>query len=197
MKSNLVLGTVAMTFVIVAMADEQITAAVEDVIRCSCVTNRRVASSIPSWGVPDRLLKEPSFTNLVNVVRSRIDLCPASFVCEMTNAVHKEIFIAALAECGPDTYRNALVRWFGGALPSGVSPDVVDHFASPVCPSMYGYFIRHYDDPGVSNVWLNIKSLYLASSNTVNAAGIDEILSGEARRYFDDMDEIERSLRER
>ena len=197
MKTKHCLCTAFAALSLVAVANERVKEAIELVMTNSCMAIRIVASQAEEWELPQQLHAESSFTNLVAVVRSELNNCSQSFAGGMTNNLRRKVFEEALAECGPDTYRNALVRWFGGALPSGVSPDVVDHFASPVCPSMYGYFIRHYDDPGVSNVWLNIKSLYLASSNTVNAAGIDEILSGEARRYFDDMDEIERSLRER
>ena len=95
---------------LVASADEQIDRAIDDVMRFSCLTNYATAHSVPEWGCPAKLLVEPSFTNLVQVVRERIGRCDALFACGMTNEVRCEVFISALAECGASVYTNAVVR---------------------------------------------------------------------------------------
>ena len=164
-----------------ALANEEIESAIDDVMRFSCLTNRRTAHSVPGWGVPDELLVEPTFTSLVEVVRSRIDRCDVPFLCGMTNDVRREVFIAALARCGASTYRDAIVMWFGGSIPPATSARMAEKYVDPATTRMEGYSIEHYDDPGISNVWLNLKSLYLSEGNVVEANVIDEILSGESK----------------
>lgn len=163
------------------LADEMIKHAIDDVLRFSCLADRSTALSVPGWGVPDELLVEPTFTSLVEVVRARIDRCDVPFLCGMTNDVRREVFIAALARCGASTYRDAIVMWFGGNIPPATSARMVEQYVDPATTRMEGYSIEHYDDPGISNVWLNLKSLYLSEGNVVEANVIDEILSGESK----------------
>lgn len=164
-----------------AFANEQIESAIDDVMRFSCLADWATANSVPEFGVPEELLVEPSFTSLVEVVRSRIDRCDVPFLCGMTNDVRREVFIAALARCGASAYRDAIVMWFGGSIPSSTSARMVEHYVAPATTRMEGYSIEHYDDPGISNVWVNLKSLYLSEGNVVEAHVIDEILSGESK----------------
>ena len=166
---------------LVASADEQIDRAIDDVMRFSCLTNYATANSVPGWGCPDELLVEPSFTNLVEVVRERIDHCDALFACGMTNEVRREVFITALAECGTAAYRDAIVRWFGGVVPASVSARTVERLVAPATTRMEGYAVEHFDDPGISNVWLNVKALFLAEGNVEEANDLDTILNGEAK----------------
>jgi len=144
---------------LVASADEQIDRAIDDVMRFSCLTNYATAHSVPEWG------------------------CPAgvSFACGMTNDVRRRVFITALAECGTAAYRDAIVRWFGGVVPASVSARTVERLVAPATTRMEGYAVEHFDDPGISNVWLNVKALFLAEGNVEEANDLDTILNGEAK----------------
>lgn len=164
-----------------ASADELIDRAIDDVMCFSCLTNYATAHSVPEWGCPDELLVEPSFTNLVQVVRERIERCDALFACGMTNEVRRKVFITALAECGTAAYRDAIVRWFGGVVPASVSARTVERLVAPATTRMEGYAVEHFDDPGISNVWLNVKALFLAEGNVEEANDLDTILNGEAK----------------
>lgn len=174
-----------------ALANEEIESAIDDVMRYSCLTNRRTAHSVPEWGVPSRLLVEPSFTSLVEVVRTGIASCGASFACGMTNDVRREVFIAALASCGETVYTNAVVRWFGGDVQADVSPNWIRTYASPMSTCMDGYFSVHYDEPAIKKVWQNMKAGYLASNDTENAAWVDRVLAGEAKAWIEMMQRFE------
>ena len=173
-------------------ADEQIDRAIDDVIRFSCLTNYATAHSVPEWGCPAKLLVEPSFTNLVQVVRERIDRCDALFACGMTNAVRREVFISALAECGTAVYTNAVVRWFGGDTPKNLPPRRMMDYASPMSTRMEGFCSRHYDDPAIKKVWQNIKAASLASNDTVYAEWADEVLSGASKEWIELMEQFEK-----
>lgn len=191
MMSRIVLCALAMVSVAAEAADGRIQEAVDDVIRNSSLSSRRVAQSVPGWGLPTELTGEPAFSSLVGVVRSRIGECTLSLVGEMTNDVRREVFLAALAQCGQEVYRDAVVRWFGGAVPSGISPVLVEEFVSPSSTCMEGYFILHYGEPGISNVWANVRALYLLSGDAASAAGVDEILSGKAKAQLEAMSSLE------
>ncbi len=175
-----------------ASADELIDRAIDDVMRFSCLTNYATAHSVPEWGCPAKLLVEPSFTNLVQVVRERIDNVGVSFACGMTNEVRRRVFITALAECGDATYTNAVVRWFGDGVPAEVSPKWIRRYASPASTRMEGYFSVHYDEPVIKKVWQNMKAGYLASNDTENAAWVDEVLAGEAKEWIELMEQFEK-----
>lgn len=174
-----------------SIADEQIASAIEDVMIQSCLANRRTARSVPGWGVPQRLLTEPPFTNLVHVIGARIDFCELDFVSGMTNELHREVFKAALASCGPTVYKNAVVRWFGGFPAPEVSPKLIEDFAEPSTTSMEGYFIRHYNETDIRNVWLNIKSRYMAIGDSEGASGVDRILSGRIKSALEMLESLE------
>lgn len=188
-KALCCVGVIGLT--IAAVADEQIMSAIEMVMSQSCLANRRVARSVPEWGVPQRLLTEPSFTNLVRVVGTRIDSCELQFVCGLTNILHREVFTAALASCGQTVYKDAVVRWFGGSPAPEVSPELIDRFADPPATSMEGYFIDHYNESGIRNVWLNVKSRYMAIGELEQAAGIDDILSGKSKAEREMLESLE------
>lgn len=161
-----------------SVADNQILASISEVMSQSCLANRRVARSVYEWGVPQKLITEPSFTNLVRIVGLRVDLCDLSFVRSLTNTVQREVFKTALANCGQTVYRDVVIRWFGGALVPAVQPQIMEEFAVPANTSMEWYFINHYDEAEIRNVWMNIKARYLAIGEADEAAGIDEVLSG-------------------
>ena len=173
-------------------ADEQIDRAIDDVMRFSCLTNYATAHSVPEWGCPAKLLVEPSFTNLVQVVRERIDNVGVSFACGMTNDVRRRVFIAALSECGEIVYTNAVVRWFGGEIPASVSPEWMERYVFPATTRMEGYCSMHYDAPPIKKVWQNIKTVYLMSNDTENAAWVDEVLAGEAKEWIELMEQFEK-----
>ena len=180
-------------FVMAASADEQITKAIDDVMRFSSLADRTTALSVPGWGVPSNLLAEPSFTSLVEVVRARIDRCDAPFACGMTNDVRREVFIAALAECGDVVYTNAVVRWFGGdVLAECVTPKWIRRYASSASTRMEGYFSVHYDEPAIRKVWQNMKAGYLASNETEKAEWVDRVLAGEAKAWIEMMERFEK-----
>lgn len=161
-------------------------------MRFSSLADRSTALSVPGWGVPRKLLAEPSFTSLVEVVRSRIDHCDVPFACGMTNDVRREVFIAALAECGDAVYTNAVVRWFGGDVPAPVSTEWMERYVFPAATRMEGFFSVHYDDPAVKKVWLNIKTVYLASNDTENAAWVDRVLAGRKKEWIEMMERFEK-----
>lgn len=176
-----VLACVVMLFSVTTSADEKIERAIDDVLRFSCLSDWATAHSVPEFGVPDELLVEPSFTSLVEVVRARINRCDAPFLCGMTNDVRREVFIAALARCGASVYRDAIVMWFGGSVPSAAAAKMVDQYVAPAMTCMEGYSIEHYDDPGISNAWVNLKALHLSEGNVAEASFVDSVLKGEAK----------------
>lgn len=142
-------------------------------------------------GLPYSLYTSSSFSNLVSVVRSEVDGCTVSFVCSMTNYVPRKVFIEAVISCGQTAYRNAVVNWFGGPTVPAVQPEVIEAFVVPTRTSMEGYFIDHYNEPGVSNVWVNIKSRYMTIGADDEAAGIDDVLSGKSKAEREMLDSIE------
>ena len=186
------LGVLVVSVAVMTSANEQIDQAIDDLMANSCLTNRRVASHVAEWGIPDSVSSEPLFTNLVSVVSREYGNCTVSFLEGMTNEVKREVFVGALAKCGQEVYKNAVAGWFGGEnLPLG-STEVIKGFAMPSNAAVGEYFILHYNEPGVSNVWANLKSLYLASSNTVAAARLCDITSGKTKAYLEMMKDLER-----
>ena len=187
MKNKYMLITMIFTLAMYVQADDQVRCALEDVMRYSSLSDDRIAQSVPEWGIEDSLKTETTFTNLVKVVKDRVAYCDSSFVNGFTNEVERAVFIAALAECGQTIYRDSVVRWFGSTNVNGISLRTINEFVSPCNSPLENHFVLHYNEPGINNVWRNIKALYLAASNTVQAAGIDDILNGEAKEYFEAM----------
>ena len=125
------LGVLVVSVAVMTSANEQIDQAIDDLMANSCLTNRRVASHVAEWGIPDSVSSEPLFTNLVSVVSREYGNCTVSFLEGMTNEVKREVFVGALAKCGQEVYKNAVAGWFGGEnLPLG-STEVIKGFAMP------------------------------------------------------------------
>ena len=66
------LGVLVVSVAVMTSANEQIEQAIDDLMANSCLTNRRVASRVAEWGIPDSVSSEPLFTNLVSVVSREI-----------------------------------------------------------------------------------------------------------------------------
>lgn len=187
MKNKFVLSVLTILLMLTSLANHQICQALANLADNSCLTNRRIALSVGEWGASDRLYAEPLFSNLVSVVNHEYGNCSNTFLSGMTNAVMREVLVGALAKCGQNIFRDAVVGWFGGGVPMDVPANVIDGFAMPANAIVGDYFILHYNEPGISNVWANLKSLYLTSSNVVEAARLDDIISGKTKAYLDAM----------
>ena len=68
------LGVLVVSVAVMTSANEQIDQAIDDLMANSCLTNRRVASHVAEWGIPDSVSSEPLFTNLVSVVSRDISI---------------------------------------------------------------------------------------------------------------------------
>ena len=187
-----VLACMVMLFSMTTSADEKIERAIDDVLRFSCLSDWATAHAVPEFGVPDELLAEPSFTSLVEVVRSRIDHCDVHFACGITNDVRSAVFIAALTGCGANVYTNAVVRWFGGDNPADASPRRMMEYAFPAATRLEGYLTLHYEEPEIKKVWQNIKAASLATNDASYAAWADRVLSGEAKEWIEMMERFEK-----
>lgn len=168
-------------FAMCKLGNEKIRLALDSVMRINFPANSDEELMAEKWGLPQSLFASPSFENLVTVVRSEIGNCQAQFACGLTNRVSRKVFIEAVIRCGQAAYRNAVTNWFGGEVAASASLEVMEGFASAARTSMEGYFIDHYDEPGISNVWINIRSRYLAIGNTNEVIGIDYILNGRSK----------------
>jgi len=142
-------------------------------------------------GLPQSLYVSPSFTNLVAVVQTEINDCSLPFLCELTNSVPRDVFIEAAIRCGQSAYRNAVTNWFGGSVGPAVSPELMEDYIAAPRTSMEGYFINHYNEPGISNMWLRLRSMYLAVGNTNEVTGIDHILNGKSKVMRELLDSLE------
>lgn len=165
-----------------AVANQAIDDALQETVINGCLSSRRTAGQIEEWGIPDRLFREPLFTNLVSVLRRELASCDFAYVNALTGSVKRAAFVAALTKCGNDAYHDSLVRWFGQGM-SLVSANVMvcDMFLFPVGTNMEDYMDMHFDAPGVSNVLNNVKHLYQIAGDSANVAAIDWILSGNSK----------------
>ena len=163
----------------VSMANQEIDVALRTTVNGGCLSDRRTATQLRNWGVPDRLFSEPAFTNLVSVMNRELSNCDYEYVNGLTGIVKRAAFVAALTQCGVAAYHDSVVRWLGQDLvPQDARVKVWEDVTLPIATDMEDYMAMHYDAPGISNVLLNVKSLHHAASNTVSEAAIDSILSG-------------------
>lgn len=181
MVNKFCLSGLLVMYVISVPANDLVRRAVLDVMSSNNFSDSGALCAIEEYGLPQELLSEASFTNLVAVVRTEINRCPASFVGEFTNDVQRMVFIEAVIRCGQSTYTNAVVNWFGGSDVPTISPKIMEDFAVPARTSMEDYCIMHYNEVGVSNVWRNIKAGYLALGENDKAAGIEDVQSGKVK----------------
>ena len=180
--NKLIIMTLVTTGVLAAFCHQLIDDAMRAAKENGCLSDRDSALQIPNWGVPDQLFSEPAFTNLVNVVRSNVMVCGADYVSSLTNDVDRALFVAALTACGSEVFRESVVGWFGSQTNQVCSNiSILNSFIHPIATELEDYMSMHYDAPGISNVLVNARNMYLASSNSVSAAAMDCILSGETR----------------
>lgn len=174
-----------------ASGNDQVRQALDSVMTSNFTTNNVELLVAEECGLPPALLASSSFSNLVSVVRSEIDSCPVSFACELTNRVPRRVFIEAVIRCGVTTYRDVVVNWFGGDVSSTVAPELMEDFVAPTRTSMEGYFIDHYNEPEIRNVWLNIKSRFAANEDNKGVRRIDRVLSGVVKAFRESMQSLE------
>ena len=180
---RIALRSLAFALTLSAFACGEIDNALNQVLTNSSVSARRVALSIPEFGVSPRLYSEGAFTNLVAIVDSKIQDCDAQYISTLTNNVRRAIFVAALTRCGAETYRTSIVRWFGNSIDISIhDTDVLEGFIFPAGTELENYIDMHYDAPGISNVLINVKNIYQATSNAVVVTAIEKSLSGDTRR---------------
>lgn len=156
--------------------------AIQSVVANGCLSDRRTAGQIEEWGVPGRVFREPTFTNLVSILNRELNNCDFADVNALTVAVERAVFVAALTKCGTVAYHDSLVRWFGREpLPASANVAVCDMFIFPVGTNMEDYMDMHFNAPGISNVLNNVKHVYQAAGDSVTVVAIDRILSGNAK----------------
>lgn len=156
--------------------------ALTNTIANGCLAQKRTIKSLREWGAPQRLFSESHFSNLVNAVSLHVNECDATFVNGLTGIVERTAFVAALVECGPEVYRDSVVRWYGNSSNlTNADVRVLDSLLFPIGTNMEDYMDMHYDAPGVSNVLIRSKLLYLSIGDDASATAVENILSGRVR----------------